>query len=286
MPSPTSPTVAAWELALRLHQRREQVGMDTKTVADRMGFTRNYWSAVENERKLLSLENLVKVFDVLEFDQDERRELRELHATAKGRGWWTQYSMLNPEVQRLYGLEAGARSIKVYESILMPGMLQTSDYARAIMTPDATIRVVEVDQLVEARLKRQERLRGDTPLHLTSLISEAALQQELGGPAVLRHQLQHLVKMTEQHHDTIDIHVIPFTVTWCGMFGAATVNILDFPSQRLPSVAWHETVTAHGIIDDRALMRDITATYMAALKIALSPRESVEMIRRRIAELA
>ncbi|HEX5401322.1 MAG TPA: helix-turn-helix transcriptional regulator [Pseudonocardiaceae bacterium] len=286
MSVPTSSTVASWELALRLRQRREQVGLDARTVAEAMGFTRNYWSAVENERKVLSEENLNKVFDLFEFDQRERDELRQLRAATRQRDWWTYYSMLDPEIQRLYGLEAGARSVKGYESILVPGILQIADYARAIIAPAPTIREVEIDQLVDVRLKRQERLSGATPLRLTSVLSEAVLWQQIGGPAILRRQLQHLINMFEEHPDTISIHVIPFTATSCELFGSATVHILDFQSSMLPMVAWQETVTSYGIIEDRARVRDITTTYAAALKIALDPQESTRMIRRRIDELA
>lgn len=284
MSSP-SPTVASWELALRLRQRRERLGIDAKTIAETMGFTRNYWSAVENERKQLSEENLDKALDLLEFDTEDQQELRQLRATSRERGWWTRYSMLDPELERLYGLEAGASSISEYESILVPGMLQTADYARAIMTPAETLREVEVDQHVEVRLKRQERLDAGTPLRLTALISEAVLRQQIGGPAILRRQLQHLVDVAESHPATVDIHVIPFAVTYCGLFGAATVRLLDFPSPRLPMLAYQETVTAHLLLDDRTTVRDIRTTYSAALKIALNPQDSTEMIRRRIAEL-
>lgn len=286
MSSPQSPTVASWELALRLRQRRVRLGMDAKTIAEAIGFTRNYWSAVENERKQLSEETLNKALDLLEFDPEDQRELRQLRATARERGWWTRYSMLDAEVERLYGLEAGASSVKEYESILVPGMLQTADYARAIMKPAEIIREVEVDQLIEVRLKRQERLSADSPLRLTALISEAVLHQQIGGPAILGAQLQHLVDVAEQHPDTVDIHVIPFVATSCGLFGAATVRLLDFPSPKLPMLAYQETVTARVLIDDRITVRDIATTYSAALEVALNPQKSLEMIRRRSMEIA
>jgi transcriptional regulator with XRE-family HTH domain len=284
MSSRTSPTVASWELALRLRQRRERLGIDAKTIAEAIGFTRNYWSAVENERKQLSEESLDKALEQLEFDRDDQAELRRLRATAKERGWWTRYSMLDPEVERLYGLEAGASSNKEYASILVPGLLQTADYARAIMTPAETIREVEVDQLVEVRLRRQELLNADPPLRLTALLSEAVLHQQIGGPDVLRGQLQHLVDMAEAHPH-IDIHVIPFDVRACGLFGAATLRVLDFPSPSLPMLAYLETVTARLVLEDRITVRDITTTYNAAVKTALDTQESVKMIQRRIAGL-
>jgi transcriptional regulator with XRE-family HTH domain len=284
---PSSPIVASWELVLRLRERREELGIEVKTITQALGFSRNYWSAVENERKILSEESLAKLIDLLEFDADERRELLELRVTAKERGWWARYSgLFDSELQRLFGLEFGAQSIRSYESILIPGLLQTADYTRAMMTPDVTIRQVEIDQRIEVRLRRQERLGGDNPLHLTTIISEATLRQQLGGPAVLRGQLEHLATIIETHPDTIEVRVVPFTATSCSLFGAATFHLIDFENPRLPTVAWHETVTTWGIIDDPTQVRDLATAYGDALGRTLSKRDSLEMIRQRIKELA
>ncbi|MFE0021290.1 Scr1 family TA system antitoxin-like transcriptional regulator [Amycolatopsis sp. NPDC059021] len=283
----TSPVVAAWELALRLRRRREQVGIEVKTITQTLGFTRNYWSAVENERKILSEESLLRIVELFEFDREERQELIELRATAKEHGWWVRYSgLINDDLQRLYGLEYGAQSVRTYENLLLPGLLQTAEYARAIMTPDVTVRQVEVDQLIEARLRRQERFTGESPLQLTALISEAALRQQIGGPEVLRQQLEHVVDMLVEHPDHLEVRVIPFTATACGLFGAATVHLIDFDSPRLPTVAWQETVTTQGIIDDPTQVRDLTMTYNDAFRHALTKQESLAFIRHRIEELA
>lgn len=283
----SSPTVASWELALRLRERREQMGIEVKTITQELGFSRNYWSAVENERKILSEESLTKVIDLLEFDKDERRDLLELRAMAKERGWWAPYSgLFDGELLRVFGLEYGAQSIRTYESLLIPGLLQTADYARAIMTPDVTIRQVEVDQRVEVRLRRQERLDGDNPLHLTTIVSEATLRQQIGGPAVLRRQLEHLADLIEAHPDTIEVRVIPFTATSCSLFGAATLYLIDFENPRLPTVAWHETVTTWGIHEDPTQVRDMTKAYGEALGHTLSERGSLEMICQRSKELS
>jgi len=287
MHPPKSPVVAMWMLALRLRRRREQLGIDVKFITGAMDFTRNYWSAVENERKLLSEDALVKLLDLLEFDKDERRELLELRTFAKQRGWWTQYAgLLDANGQRLYGLEAGADGIRDYESLVVPGLLQTPDYARAIMTPDVTVRQVEVDQLVELRMQRRQYLTGETPLHLTALISEAVLRQEIGGLDVHRRQLQHLVDAMEEHSNTIEIRVIPFTVSWCSLFGGATLHMIDFEDPNLPTQVWQETVTARGFVDDRTLVRDITTAYSDTFRLTLTVQESLSMIRRRIEELA
>jgi transcriptional regulator with XRE-family HTH domain len=106
---PESATVAGWELALRLRERRMELGMEVKTITDRLGFTRNYWSAVENERKILSAEKLAQLLDLLEYDKDERDELLGLRESARLRGWWAGYSALfSYEILRYIGLEHGA----------------------------------------------------------------------------------------------------------------------------------------------------------------------------------
>jgi transcriptional regulator with XRE-family HTH domain len=285
--APFSPTVAGWELALRLRRRREELGVEVRTITQELGFTRNYWSAVENERKILSEESLTKVVALFEFDKDERDELLDLRAAARQRGWWSQYSALfDSDVQRFFGLEAGAESVQIWESLMIPGILQTADYIAAIMRTSVTIRPVEVEQRVAARLKRQERLTGDAPLRLRAMLSEAVLRQEIGGPEVLRAQLEHVCELAESYQDTIEVRVIPFTATECGLFGAATVNLIDFESARLPTVFWQETVTSWAVVDDPHQVRNLGTTYGDALKHALNTEDSLNMIRARVRELA
>ncbi|WP_020496246.1 DUF5753 domain-containing protein [Sciscionella marina] len=286
--SPTSPTVAGWELALRLRRRREELGVDVASLTAKLGFSRNYWSAVENERKILAEDKLGTLADLFELDRTERAELFALREVAKRRGWWADYSgVFSEQVLRLYGLEYGACGIRTYESLLIPGLLQTPEYARALMSPEIpTIRQVEVDQRVAARRQRQLRVTGADPVTLTAVVSEAALMQQTGGKRVLREQLTHLARMIEAHPDVLELRIIPFTATGCGAFGASTFHLLDFASARLPTLAWQETVTAVGIIDDEAQVRDLSLTYAEAVARTLSTRESFELVAERIRALS
>src|ERR1700742_4002493 len=115
MTSSKSPVVAGGELALRLRERREELNLDGKTIGDQLGFTRNYWSAVENERKLLTDENLDKVIGLFGFTHAEGRELHDLSAAARERHWAADYAgLLDSQLQRLYGIEDGADSVRTY----------------------------------------------------------------------------------------------------------------------------------------------------------------------------
>ena len=282
-----SPVVAAWELALRLRERRRRLGIDVKRITQELDFSRNYWSAVENERKILSEESLRKIITLFEFDESEGQELLDLRAATKERGWWSAYpKLLDHDVQRMLGFEHGAQEIRGHESLLIPGLLQTRDYARAIMKSAAVVRPVEVEQRVDIRIRRQERLYGENPLQLTVIISEASLRQRIGGVDVLRAQLEHLVKMSLEHRGNIRIRAIPFAVESCGLFGAPTVHLIDFDNPRLPTLAWQETVSTFSILDDPAQVRDITVTYAEAQKQALSEDQTVGLIRQCIQDLA
>ncbi len=284
--APPSPTVASWELALRLRQRRDELGMDVPAITALLGFSRNYWSAVENERKILAVDKLKLVLNGFEFDEEEQRELLEVREAAKLRGWWARYTALfTEETLRLYGLEHGAQAIRTYDSLLFPGLLQTEDYARALMTAEiTTIRQVEVAQRVEVRMRRQQRITGEDPLHLTAIVSQAALMQQIGGPQVLRDQLAHLVRMIDEHPH-VDLRVIPFAATGCGAFGASTFHLIDFASTRLPTLVWQEIVTTGGIIDDETQVRDMSLTYAEALGRTLSRQDSADLINQRIREI-
>ncbi|WP_084532383.1 helix-turn-helix domain-containing protein, partial [Nocardia miyunensis] len=222
--APLSPVVARWELMLRLRERRKDLGVTPATIAKRLHISSGYWAHIEGERNLLSEAKLKQLLPLLEFDQAETQELLDLRLAAKERGWWAQYSgLMGTELMRLYGLEHGAVSIRTFESVVIPGLLQCKSYARALIASSmANVRAAEVDQRVAVRLRRQQRLNGDHPLHLTAVIGQTALVQQTGGPAVLREQLNHLIDAIEQHADTIDLRVIPFDSPEGNVLGGAT----------------------------------------------------------------
>lgn len=274
-----SPVVANWELVLRIRERREQLGVRVYDITQRFDFTRNYWSAIENEHKILPESTLRELLDFLDFSDEERRQLLDLRKEAAENGWWTSYSNLfDNAVQRMIGLEHGARQVREYEPLLIPGLLQTADYAAAIIGTDATIRPVEVEQRVAARLRRQELLRGDNPLRLTVIISEAVLRQQVGGPVVLRDQLEHLLATIEEHQDNVEIRALPFTATAGDLVGASSLRLLDFRSSRLPRIVWYETVTIWGIVNDVNQVRDITVAFKETLNRTLDRRDTQKMI--------
>ncbi|MFD0365229.1 DUF5753 domain-containing protein [Nocardia sp. GCM10030253] len=282
--APLSPTVARWELMLRIKRRRSEFDVSASVIAKELGFTLSYWSKVEKER-VLAEDKLKKLMSLLEFDAAERDEMLRLREIAKQRGWWSSYAgLLAGDVARLFGLEFGARRIETYESVLVPGLLQTADYARALFTNDlARVRRVEIDRWVEVRMRRQERLTEEDPLELTAIIGEAALAHRTGGSDVLKGQLRHLISMSEDHPETVDIRVIPFGAPGGVLLGGATFHLISFDSPLLPDVAWSETLVHYGLIEDMEPVRHLSAMFDSAIDDHALPRaESLALIERRI----
>ncbi|MFE9578989.1 helix-turn-helix domain-containing protein [Nocardia sp. NPDC006044] len=282
--APLSPTVARWELMLRIRRRRTEFDVSASVIAKELGFTLSYWSKVEKER-ILAEDKLKKLMALFEFDPAERAEMLRLREIAKQRGWWSNYADLLPDsLIRLYGLEFGAQKVRTYDSILIPGLLQTADYVRALLLSDvARIRQVDIDRLVQVRLGRQQRLITEDPLHLTAVVNEAALNQQIGGREIWQGQLRHLAAMVEQHPDTIDIRVIPFDATGGGLLGGATFSLLGFDNPLLPDIAWTETLIYQALVEDAEPVRHLNTLYANAIADgALPPEESLTLIERKL----
>ncbi|MEU6186074.1 helix-turn-helix transcriptional regulator [Nocardia sp. NPDC047038] len=285
--APLSPTVARWELMLRIKRRRTEFDVSASVIAKELGFTLSYWSKVEKER-VLAEDKLRKLMSLLEFDQDERAEMLRLRDIAKRRGWWSEYAeLLSDEVIRLYGLEHGAQSIRTYESVLIPGLLQTREYAQALFTNDlARVRRVEIDRWVEVRMRRQERLAGPDPLRFLAVIGEAALTHRTGGGDVLRGQLRHLASLIERYPESVDIRVIPFDAPGGVLLGGATFHVIGFENPLLPDVAWSETLVQLGLIEETEPVRHLNTMFDSALaEHAMSRTDSLRLIEAKADDL-
>ncbi|MBB4930708.1 hypothetical protein F4561_001528 [Lipingzhangella halophila] len=218
MSSTERPTVARWELAKRLRALRgdrsfNEVVKAVRTAASSLSRWENpgEGGAVPGQ---LALERLLEHYEV---DQETWDRMVELRKEAKVPGWWQSL-----DVAEYYGtfmaLEEAATNIRTWQSQLVPGLLQTEDYARAIFRADNSDRPPEmVEHHMRIRAQRQERWRAnENGPHLWAIISEAAIRPAVGGPTVMAHQLHHLVEMAEHHRVTLQ--VLPFSVgTHAGM---------------------------------------------------------------------
>ncbi|MFE9918538.1 DUF5753 domain-containing protein [Micromonospora sp. NPDC005553] len=268
-------------MGLRLRQRREEIGLTAAAAGRAIGIIQAYVSGVEAGRVKLPASRLAQVVKVYELEPEEAAELEELRAGASQRGWWYEYSQLFPaEFLRFLGYEAGANRIRYYDNELIHGLMQTEEYARAVIAGGTTtIRLTEVDRRVTARMSRQARLFADNPMRLTALLGEGTLRQQVGGAAVMRGQLDHLAGLATERPGQIEIRVLPFSAGAHPALGGS-FQILSFPSPRLPDLVWQEVLTSIDIIDQSIRVTDYQVTFAEAWERALSSDESLSLIRR------
>jgi transcriptional regulator with XRE-family HTH domain len=204
--------------------------------------------------------------------------LVKLAQDARQRGWWYSYrDVLLNRYEFFIGLEAEASSIRNFELAMVPGLLQTEDYARALisggpMELDAT----EIERRVEVRLTRQQALdRAERP-QLWVIVDEAAIRRTVGGPAVMRGQLEALAEMSG--HARTTIQVVPYSAgAHPGQLGPFV--ILGFLEPAEPEVVTMETVGGNLYVDKPEEVRLYTTAFDHLRAVALSPGDTRAMLR-------
>lgn len=285
---PQSATVAKLELAHRMREYRAASGKTAREVSSLLGFSANYLSGLERGREVISADKLSELAEAYELGPSEQEDLVGLIETTKLVGWWERppyAELLSDEMKSLCGLEFGASSATVYESVVVTGLLQTEAYAEALIAADALNNRASINPLLALRMKRQERLVGDDPLHLTVVMSEAALRQQIGGTDVLLGQLEHLLNMIDRHSDSLTVQVQPFEAAELALVGASTSVFFRFDHARLESLLWREAGVPVGISNDAKLLELFELNLGSAQQLSLSREDTVSLIRQRIAEL-
>ena len=220
-------------------------------------------------------------------DSSTRDRLLALAQTDRERrrasGWWKEYSELGDLIE-YFQLEDGASSIRSYQNQLVPGLLQTPQYARAVtVADDAWQDPDEIEQFVEARLARQARLAGDHPLQLWAVLSEAVLRQQVGGPAVMGEQLEHILRAAEMPN--VKLQVLPFNAgAHAGMSGPFVIVGFEEPAsldvvyvETAGSTLWRERE------DDAQRHRGL---FNSVRRSALSPEDSRALVSGLIKEFS
>lgn len=240
-----SPQLLRVVLGARLRQLREGQQIDRKRAADTIRGSDSKISRLENGHigcKSRDVADLLTLYGVT--DEPERETLLALVRRASQPLWWQDYRDVVPGWFETYlSLEQDAQVIRVYEPCHIPGLLQTADYARAVIChgyPDAP--ADEIDRRVSLRMHRQHvaGARPTGPAQIWAVLGEAALRRPAGSAATMRAQLRHLVSMAERPHTRI--FVVPFSAGQVGAVGSP-VSILRFPGQLIPDVAYIEYLT-------------------------------------------
>lgn len=278
-----SATVRRWQLTESLRQMRERTGMTMSEVVERLQpMPGNKWSRsklqrIETREQGIKAKDVEQLLDAYEnTDENLRAWLLDLAGTAHERGYWLAIRKDLPEDFRpVLEVEAALVAQRQFENVIVPGLLQTADYARAIMSggsPGLDGEVIE--RRVLARMARQQVLTKANPLKLHVIIDEAVLERPVGGPPVMRGQLRRL--LDEVGSDHITLQVVPKSLgAHPGMDGSIMILTLPDP---IPDFGYSEGQGRAVYIEDREAVRDYTLRFGILTDQALSPSASGELI--------
>lgn len=219
------PTVRRRRLGSELKRLREAAGIKMEQAGEAIDGDKSKISRQENGRQGISrleINALLKLYGV----EDERLKVALTTLAREGRrkGWWAQYGDILPErFQEHLSIESDAARMLVFQPLLVPGLLQTREYAQeSIRGVEKSASEEQVESYLSVRMARQEILRKDNPPQVVCLLDEAALRRSVGGPGVMAAQLRKLIELNAPPQ--LSIQVIPFSQGWhAGLDGAFTI---------------------------------------------------------------
>jgi hypothetical protein len=274
------PTVLRMLLGNHLRRLREAEGVSREDAGWEIRSSESKISRMELGRvgfKERDVADLLSLYGVT--DTEERERLLALARDANNPGWWHRYGDVLPGwFQSYLGLEAAASLIRTYEVQFVPGLLQTSEYARAVvLLGHKNARPEEIERRVNLRMTRQQLLTREHPPQLWAVVDEGALRRPMGGAAVLRKQIEALIDITALPN--VRLQVIPFHIggyaTTSGAF-----SILRFPDPDLPDVVYVEQLTSALYLDKRD---DIDEYVLAMERLCVAadpPARTADTLRR------
>jgi transcriptional regulator with XRE-family HTH domain len=273
------PTVGRRKLRWAIRRAREAAGLTQEQVAQAMDWSLSKLIRIESGYVSISTNDVKALLSHYQVtDPGEVAELVQLARVSRQRTWWSQYRDSLPAAYYSYiGLEAEASALYFYQSVGMPGLLQTEAYAQSVVRtaiPDFDD-AAEARASVELRMRRQREVfaRTDPPV-IEVVLDEATLHRQTGGREVIREQLLHLVALAETGRTTIQ--VLPFTSTTYTPLGQFV--IVRFADSGDSDVVYLESTGVEDVLDHPEAVSAHLKTFEALQRAALSPAESLARI--------
>ena len=248
----SGPTVLRILLGAQLRRLREARGFTREDAGWEIRGSGSKISRMELGRvsfKERDIKDLLTLYGVT--DEQEREQLVSLARQANAPGWWQRFGDVLPSWFQAYlGLEAAASLIRTYEIQFVPGLLQTRDYARAVISlGHVGASTADIERRTDLRIERQQKiLDKPNPPQVWAVLDEAVLRRPLGGPEVMRAQLEALIEISKRPH--VQLQIMPFRTGGHAAAGGPFA-ILRFPDRELPDVVYVEQLTSAIYLDKR-----------------------------------
>jgi transcriptional regulator with XRE-family HTH domain len=281
MPGNPHTSVRSRQVAAALRELRERAGLSGAEVAKCMGMSPSKISRIETGNSGLQIEDVAALLGLYQVPASTRDELLDLVRRSEERGWWTRQPGLPQLWRSLIDFEAKATRLQNYEALVVPGLLQTAEYARAIIQGIApTITDAELDNLVAARMARQAVLTRANAPQFFAVVDEGVLRRPIGGPGVMHRQLHHLMGAAQQPHVTL--RVVPLVAgAHAGLRGPFV--ILEFAEE--PALVHVENHSTGLFLEEEADLAAYRVALGTILNAALAPAATAELISKLATEL-
>lgn len=282
MPEPASPTVRRRRLAAEL--RRLRGDLTGEFVAEHMGWSASKVSRIENAHTAPRTSELRKLLSLYGVEGPYADELLALAMEAKRKGWWEAYSGALPDAHSGYiGLEAEATASCHWAPEVVTGLVQTQDYARALITSHARaitpVPPGEIQGRVEARMIRQKILERDPPFELNLVFDESVLLRRIAPDKVMQGQLGRLIEVSEM--ETVTLRILPLD----GPHAIITGGFILLQFGKVHEVGYHdvaclEHLTGAENFEEERLTYQYQLAFERLTELALSPGRSRNVIAR------
>ena len=279
-----SPTVRRRRLALELRRLREAARLTCEEVAEHLECSASKISRVETGRVSVSPRDVRDMLELYGVPADQRESLVQLARDSRQKGWWHAYSdTMQPQMATYIGLESAASEIRIYEVSLIPGLLQTEDYARAIIRAGMVNSPAEdIERRVSLLMARQPAVVRDDPPKVWAVLDEAALRRRVGGSGLMRLQLEHL--LAQAALPNVAVQVIPFAGGAHPAMGRPFI-ILVFPERVDTDVVYLEDLTSALYLEDVAEVDRYNVFFNHLRATALSFDDSAALMTSVLKEM-
>ncbi|WP_158581394.1 helix-turn-helix domain-containing protein [Actinomadura spongiicola] len=281
MPRPESPTVRRIMLGIRLRALRTRAGVAADDAARHIARTDSTISRMETGQSSVPARVLERLVELYGATPEEIAQLTELAKAARQRGWWQRYGeVLHPGFEFYLGLEAEATEMHAYVSEWVPGILQSPEYARAVLSVEPRPpSEEEIQARIEARTARQAILSGDDPLQYWVVLDESVLHRAVGSSQIMAEQLR--VLLTQARRRNIKVQVLPFSIgAHPGTCGSFTLLTLDLGDAAVSEYVYVENRAGSLLMDKVPEVETHRLAFDSLRAQALSPRDSIAMIEK------
>jgi len=264
-----------------LRRYRENVGYSLEDAARILECDRSKISRIETGQRGIRPKELRELMAEYGVPASEQLALMAIASRGGQHSWWHPYAGVWSDAYLDYVImESAASEIMAYEAQLIPDLLQTDDYARAIAAAEPGYQTDQQreDGVAAKTVRRQVVLGGSTPARLGVILGEGALHQAVGGPDVLAGQITHLVKLAADY-PAVTIQVLPFSAGAHAAAGSGSLAILRFPDAPSLGVVYLEALSGGVYLEDQADVARYIRAFALLRAAALSPADSAHLLR-------